>query len=129
MKYEPRNHFDEHNKWLESARKSMEENLEKLNDCYIFEDGESPMDYAKRIEESLNSSLPELKEMVDVLKAQSEYIKSISESAISQAESAKKVANQSNLHSWVAVGISALTLLLEVLVNHITIIEILNKVW
>lgn len=129
MKYELNNPFDEYNKWLDKVRKNAEENLQNLNDCYIFEDGESPMDYAKRIEESLNSSLPELKELVDVLKAQSEYIKSISESAISQAVSAKKVANQSNLHSWVAVGISALTLLLEVLVNHTTIIEILNKVW
>lgn len=123
MGYRLNKPFEEHNKWLETARKNMEENLEKLNDCYIFEDGESPMDYAKRIEKSLNTSLPELKEMVNVLRTQSEYIKSISESAISQAESAKKVANQSNLHSWVAVGIAALTLLLEILVNHTAIID------
>lgn len=123
MKYEPKNPFDEYNKWWDKVRESTEESLQNLNDCYIFEDGESPMDYAKRIEKSLNTSLPELKEMVNVLRTQSEYIKSISESAISQAESAKKVANQSNLHSWVAVGISALTLLLEVLVNYSAIIE------
>lgn len=122
MGYKLNNPF-ENNEWLETARKNMEENLEKMNDCYIFEDGESPMDYAKRIEKSLNASLPGLKEMVNVLKEQSEYVKSISESAISQAESAKKVANQSNLHSWVAVGISALTLLLEILVNHTAIID------
>lgn len=122
MGYKLNNSF-ENNEWLETARKNMEENLEKLNDCYIFEDGESPADYAKRIEESLSTSLPELKKMVNVLKEQSEYIKSISESAISQAESAEKIANQSNLHSWVAVGISALTLLLEILINHAAVID------
>lgn len=129
MKYQINNPAENYDKWWREMQDIAEKNIEELSRACVYEGSESPMDYAKRIEESLNSSLPELKEMVDVLKAQSEYIKSISESAISQAESAKKVANQSNLHSWVAVGISALTLLLEVLVNHTTIIEILNKVW
>lgn len=129
MKYEPNIPVSDREKWLENARKNIEKNLDTLNKCYVFEDGESPTDYAKRIEETLKTSLPELKEMANVLKDQSDHIKSISESAISQAESAQKIANQSNAHSWVAVGISALTLLLEVLVNHTTIIEILNKVW
>lgn len=125
MGYNIYNPFDEWEKEQERMIKVSQERLEELNNSCIWEDGEAPMDYAKRIEEKLNNTVPALEKMVEVLKAQAEDIKSISESALSQSKSAEKIANQSNAHSWVAIGVSVCALLLELLINWNDILTML----
>lgn len=131
--YDPLKDLDKGmNDLFNSARKNME-NLQ--NDLYQNED--APMDYIRKIDKNLNDTIPSIERMVDILKAQSESVKSISESALSQSESAKTLAEKALSNSGVAdkksmfsIIISILSLAVAIFANadsiYINVIKILS---
>ena len=97
MGYSIYNPLDDYKKEQEEMMERARKQIEKLNQESIFEEGESPMDYAKRIEDNLKEPIPLLQKLSDSSKEQVEYIQSISQSALQQANSAKVVAEKAQM--------------------------------
>ena len=55
MNYVPYNPLDDYKKQMEEMQERAREQIEKLNQESAFEDGESPMDYMKRIADSASN--------------------------------------------------------------------------
>lgn len=97
MGYSIYNPLDDYKKEQEEMMERARKQIEKLNQESIFEEGESPIDYAKRIEDNLKETIPLLQKLSDSSKEQVEYIQSISQSALQQANSAKVVAEKAQM--------------------------------
>lgn len=91
------NPFDDYKRQQEEMMERVRIQIEKLNQESIFEEGESPMDYAKRIEDNLKETILLLQKLSNSSREQVEYIQSISQSALQQANSAKVVAEKAQI--------------------------------
>lgn len=91
------NPLEDYEKQMKEMREKTKEQIEKLNQESIFEEGESPMDYVKRIQGRLNDTIPYLDKIANSSIEQVKSIKLIAENAQKQADSAKIIADKTKI--------------------------------
>lgn len=91
------NPLEEYEKQMKGMQERARAQIEKLNQESLFEEGESPMDYAKRIQDRLNETIPFLEKIANSSIEQVKSIKAIAENAEKQADSAKIIADKAKI--------------------------------
>ena len=129
MNYVPYNPLDDYKKQMEEMQERAREQIEKLNQESAFEDGESPMDYMKRMENNFKDIIPSLEKIANNSMEQAESIKSIADSASNQADSAKLLAEKANEDSFKAKKKVNWSIIIATISCIGTLIANADKIW
>lgn len=143
MNYVIHNPFDDYKREMEETQKRARKYIEEINQNSIWEEGESPVENIQALRKSFDDLNVTLDKISDSFQQQVEMVEIIADSALKEAKSAKsisgsaeitakssdKIANSSNAHSWVAIGISILAIVIEFAANHKEICAFLHSLF
>lgn len=109
----------------DKINKIMRNNLDAMSPDY--EEGKSPLEMMEHQTAYLEKTYQELRTLANSAKSQADSAKSIAENSRIHAEIAIKQSKKSDLKSWLSIAIAAFGAFMEFSIHHAEILEFIKS--